>query len=339
MKLGLQPQMPAEHGGKSQLPIDLSASLNPLGPSPAAMLAARESDLTKYPEATAASLARTAAARHGVEPEAVVPVAGASAGLWLAAIALARPGDRCLALGPCFGEYERCARLAGSSYTEARCPSEDQTWSGASAAAALSGEPELCLLGNPSNPAGTALSSDIVRELCAGHPATMFVVDEAFAAFAPDGISLVEGELPPGNAVVVRSLTKELGLPGLRMGYLIAGPELAAALRGLLPTWPLSAPAIAAAVAGLGDVEHVHAGRRVGQVHVHRLMGALQRTGARVFPTAVNYVLCRAPGLATRLEPGGIAVRDCSSFGLPDHFRLAAPTPPDLDAVLSAIDG
>ena len=53
MKLGLQPQMPAEHGGKSQLPIDLSASLNPLGPSPAAMLAARESDLTKYPEASA----------------------------------------------------------------------------------------------------------------------------------------------------------------------------------------------------------------------------------------------------------------------------------------------
>jgi histidinol-phosphate/aromatic aminotransferase/cobyric acid decarboxylase-like protein len=56
----------------------------------------------------------------------------------------------------------------------------------------------------------------------------MFIVDEAFAAFGPPGVSLLELESgPPLNAVVVRSLTKELGLPGLRMGYLVSDPGFA----------------------------------------------------------------------------------------------------------------
>ena len=66
---------------------------------------------------------------------------------------------------------------------------------------------------------------------------------------------------------------------------------------------------------------------------------ALARAGAEVCPSSANYLLCRAPGLLGRLSLHGIAGRDCASFGLPDHVRLAAPGPGDLPVVLDAIGG
>lgn len=339
INLRLTPRPFAEHGGKAALPIDLSASLNPIGPSPAATEAALGSRLTRYPEVGGASLAQAAADRHGLPAEAVVPVPGASFGLWLALVAVAKPGDTCLALGPCFREYERYSGISGAEYVEVTCPAEDRVWTESAVDAALRTRPAICVLGNPANPAGTALSATALRAVCSAHPGTLFVIDEAFAAFASERVSVADGEPQPANTVVVRSLTKELGMPGLRMGYLVARPELATALAELLPAWPLSAPAVAAAVAGIGDVEHVRAGRRAGHEHVARLTTSLRRAGAEVFPSSVNYVLCRAPGLAARLADRGIAIRDCTSFGLPDHYRLAAPSPAELDTVLRAIDG
>ena len=329
MSLRLRPSPPAQHGGRARLPIDLSASLNPLGPSPAALEAARGADLTRYPDPAAAPLATAAAARHGLPAGAIVPVPGASWGLWLCLVAHGGGGRRCLALGPCFGEYRRSAEIAGLSYEETSSELE----------VALLAEPDILVLGNPSNPAGAAIPAGRLRAACEAHPSTLFVVDEAFAAFALDGTSLIEGTAPPVNAIVVRSLTKELGLPGLRMGYLVAAPGPAAELRGLLPAWPFSAPALAAAVTGCGDLAHIRAGAETGRRHVSLMQAALRRAGAEACPSSANYLLCRASGLLQSLAGRGIQGRDCASFGLPGWVRLAAPAPSDLPAVLEAIGG
>jgi adenosylcobyric acid synthase len=329
MRERLRPCAPARHGGRTTLPIDLSASLNPLGPSPLAAAAARAADLARYPDPAGAELAAAAARRHGIPAESVVPVPGASWGLWLCLVAYGGTDRGCTALGPCFGEYRRAAAVAGTRYEETAAGLED----------ALVGRPDVVLVGNPANPAASALAAARLAAACTDHPATLFVVDEAFAAFAPAGTSLVEGRLPPGNAIVVRSLTKELGLPGLRMGYLVADPERAGRLRGVLPAWPLSSPALAAAAAGCADLPHIRAGAEVGRRHVRLLAGALAQAGFEVRPSAANYLLCRAPGLCRSLAARGIAARDCASFGLPEHVRLAAPRPVDLTAVLEAIGG
>lgn len=335
----LCPQPPAAHGGASRLPIDLSASLNPLGPSPAALAALRAAALDRYPEVDARALARAAAARHGVPEECVVPVPGASWGLWLALVALLAQGERCLALGPCFGEYERYARVAGARFRVVHCPSPDQRWRDADLETALAWRPALCVLGNPANPAGTRIGAVRLRALCAAHPAARFLVDEAFAGFAPEGTSLVDRDLPPGNAVVVRSLTKELALPGLRMGYLVARPELARQLAGVMPAWPLSAPAVAAAAAGLADGDHLRRGGTVAARHLAAIAGALRGAGLAPLPTCANYLLCEAPGLAARAAARGVAVRDCASFGLDGFVRIAAPRAEDLPVVLEAVGG
>jgi histidinol-phosphate/aromatic aminotransferase/cobyric acid decarboxylase-like protein len=317
------------HGGRSPLSVDLSASLNPLGPSPLAMAAARAADLTRYPDPCADELAAAAARRHGIPADAVVPVPGASWGIWLCLVAYGGPDRRCIAVGPCFDEYRRAAEIAGSPYEETAAELDS----------ALAVRPAVLVLGNPANPSGGVVDAAALDAACAAHPETLFVVDEAFAAFAPAGVSLVEGRLPPANAVVVRSLTKELGMPGLRMGYLVAAPARAARLRAALPAWPLSSPALAAAVAGCADVDHVRAGAEAGWRHVRLMTGALRAAGREVVPSATNYLLCRAPGLLASLAARGIAARDCASFGLPDHVRLAAPRPAELAAVLEALRG
>lgn len=128
-------------------------------------------------------------------------------------------------------------------------------------------------------------------------------------------------------------------MPGLRMGYVVSEADLAGQLPGVLPAWPLSAPAIAAAVAGFGDPSHVAAGAHLGHLHVAQLAEALAATGAVPMPSDANYLVAHAPGAAPVLLRGGIAVRDSTSFGLPGHVRLAAPKPGEMKAVLTAIAG
>jgi histidinol-phosphate/aromatic aminotransferase/cobyric acid decarboxylase-like protein len=337
VKLRLRPQPPAAHGGAGRTSIDLSASLNPLGPHPEALAAARSAELGRYPEPGGTSLAAAAGARHGLPADAIVPVPGAAWGLWLCAVALLAPGERCLGLAPCFEEVRRSVEAVGAGWEEVRDWPPDPDRQLAALEAALHRRPAACVVANPGNPSGVALPGPELRRLCRRHPATRFVVDEAFASFAPAGTSLLEEGPPPGNAVVVRSLTKELALPGLRMGYLAAEPRTAEGLAGVLPAWPLSAPALAAAAAGLADPAHVAAGAGVAWRHVQLLGEALHAAGADPGPSDANFLAARAPGAVEGLRRRGVTVRDCASFGLEGWVRLAAPSPADLPAVLAAI--
>jgi len=152
---------------------------------------------------------------------------------------------------------------------------------------------------NPHNPTG---------RLATGHAD---VWDEAF-------YPLATGRWTSGAPMVVGSLTKLLACPGLRVGYVLGVGGLrqpawsvnglvCAALPDLLEAVAL--PAWAAGVAALRD----------------RLVKVLHRAGLDPQPSDANYVLVRAPGLRDRLAPQGILVRDCASFGLPDHVRIAVP--------------
>lgn len=332
----LRPQPPAVHGGAG-LGIDLSASLNPLGPSPAALEAARCASLGRYPEPDAGSLQRAAAVRHSVRDSAVVPVPGAGFGLWLLMIALLQPGNRCLALAPCFGEYRRSAAIAQADFEvfAAREPTFD--WDLKELDTQLDARAGMCVLANPANPSGRSIEAERIRSLCSGHPETIFVVDEAFAAFGQPGISLLDDADLPGNAIVVRSLTKELGLPGLRMGYLVARPDLAQRIGGVMPPWPLSSPSLEAAVAGMSDRGHIEAGAHLARAHIRKLDAAFREAGLAPVPTDANYLLVKGAGALGSFAARGITVRDCASFGLPDHMRIAAPTMADLPQVLEAI--
>lgn len=220
--------------------LDFSQNINPLGPPPAALDAAREaiSSATVYPDAGYPELRRALAGYLGVEPEHILPTNGGAEALFLAALGLARGGSRrALILEPTFSEYAAAARVAGLE------PVRRVGWREAGAGFTLDrdalgdlGAREVVFLCNPNNPTGSALPREEmldVAETARAAGATL-VVDEAFADFAP-GIS-VAGEAD-ASLVVARSFTKFFGVPGLRLGCLVT-PE-AEGYGVIQPSWPV----------------------------------------------------------------------------------------------------
>ena len=176
---------------------------------------------------------------------------------------------------------------------------------------------------DPHNPTGLlAHSSD-----------TAGVRDEAF-------YPLATGRWTRGDAgtVVVGSLTKLFACPGLRLGYVLADPELLARLRAAQPAWSVNGLA-AAALAELLETADLP-GWAAGIARLRRaLTRLLDAHGLEPGPSDANYVLCRnAPGLRERLAPQGVVVRDCASFGLPGQARIAVPTPDGLARLAAALE-
>ena len=160
---------------------------------------------------------------------------------------------------------------------------------------------------NPHNPSGRLAAVDVR----AG------VWDEAF-------YPLSTGRWTRGDAdaVVVGSLTKLLACPGLRIGYVLA-PDVSR-FRMRQPQWSLNGLAAAALPDLLETVDLLGWAAGVAALRSD-LVDVLGDYGMSPEPSDANFVLVHAPGLRTRLAPRGVLVRDCASFGLPDHVRIAVP--------------
>lgn len=165
---------------------------------------------------------------------------------------------------------------------------------------------------NPHNPSGLLAPED---EQAA-------VWDEAFWPLATG--TWTRGDADRG-AHVVGSLTKLLACPGLRVGYVLApDPEQAARLSARQPRWSLNGLAAAALPALLAPVDLAGWCRQVERLRAE-LVTLLQRAGLAPRPSDANWLLVEAPGLRDRLAARAIAVRDCTSFGLPGVVRIAVP--------------
>jgi len=177
---------------------------------------------------------------------------------------------------------------------------------------------------NPQNPSGLLARPD----------ERAGVWDEAFYALATG--SWTRGD---GDAVVVGSLTKLLGCPGLRIGYVLVptgAATMSAALRRRQPMWAVNGLAASALPELLSGVDLGLWSTRVGTLR--QQLGAVLRThGLAPRPSDANWVLVDAPGLRDRLAPRGIVVRDCTSFGLPGVARIAVPTPDGLERLDEAL--
>lgn len=175
---------------------------------------------------------------------------------------------------------------------------------------------------NPHNPSGRLAAADDV----AG------VWDEAF-------YPLATGRWTRGDALVVGSLTKLLGCPGLRIGYVLARDQaFIRRLRGRQPEWSVNGLAAASLPDLLDSVDLRGWAADVAGLR-GRLVRVLSDAGLEPQPSDANFVLVRAPGLRARLAPQAILVRDCASFGLPDHVRIAVPDHAGLARLGDALAG
>ena len=311
--------------------LDLAVNVRP-GPPDwlRAVLADSLSGLAAYPDPRAATAA--VAARHGRDPEQVLLTSGAAEAFVLLARAL-QP-SYAVVVHPQFTEPEAALRAAGHHvHRHVLAPPY-----------VLGEVPEaadLVVVGNPTNPTGV-LHGDLAR-LC--RPGRTVVVDEAFMDAVPgeQGSLAARADLP--GLVVVRSLTKSWGLAGLRVGYLLAAPQLVARLREVQPLWSVSTPALAAAQAcsapeAVAQVQRDAVDLGVERLRLTRALGGL---GVQVAPGSVApFLLCAAPGhpyVRARLRELGIAVRRGDTFpGLgPDSWRTAVRDRRSSDRLVAAL--
>ena len=320
--LGLQPHQV----------LDFSANINPLGTSPAVRRAAAEADMSAYPDRQSLALREQLAARLGTDIDNLIVGNGSTELIHLLARAWLRPLEKCLIFAPAFGEYEAAASIAGADVNFFLADEAQHfRWSIEDAVETIERmRPRMVFLCNPNNPTGAYLEpGDVekVREAVSGNG--LLVLDDAYVPLADrqwDSTPLLRG----GNVAILRSMTKDHALAGVRLGYMAAQPDVVSAVRRLQPSWSVNAVAQAVGIAALNDEAHVAEARKTISEAKQYLLVELEALGVPVTASAANFILAqvgKAYEVRVALLRQGIAVRDCTSFGLPGHIRIAARRP------------
>jgi len=179
---------------------------------------------------------------------------------------------------------------------------------------------------SPNTPTGSAAAASEVAACAELHPDIRVVLDQSFLSssecFVDAAVEM------PDNVVRVRSLTKDHAIPGVRVGYLLASPEVTARVEANRPAWTTSAFAQAAAIACAGGAGFVAESRQRLLEDRRALAHDLASLGIETLPSRATFLLARVPD-ARRLRSAllarhAILIRDCESFGLPGFIRLAA---------------
>ena len=306
--------------------LDFSSSTNPYGPAPAMLRALAEAAIGRYPDSSGRHARARLGEQLGVAPDSLVLGNGAADLLWTLARCLLGPGRRALIVEPTFSELRAAAGVCGATIDEWRCRAEDDFRVDLSALAAQAAGANLVYLCSPNTPTGTALALDDVESFARAEPERIVVLDQSFASLSEVHADLERGL--PANVVCVRSLTKDHGIPGVRVGYLLAAPALCSALEASRPAWTTSAFAQAAVVASCSCAGFVAESRARLLVDRRELAADLEALGFRTLPSRATFLLAEAPDISrlrVRLLAGHhILVRDCASFGLPGYMRLGA---------------
>ena len=300
-------------------------------PPPAWLSSAlRAAPLGRYPDER--PVAAAVAARHHRAAAEVLLLNGAAEAFWLLA---ALPGiARAAVVTPSFTEPLTALRAHGHAPELVPCAPEHGF---ALDPAAVPDDAELVVVTNPGNPTGVLQPAATLAGLA--RPGRTLVVDESFMDLVVGERGSVAGE--PGIAVL-RSLTKSLGIPGVRAGYLLGPPELVARLGALRQAWPLNALALAALAAWAAQEAPTAAlALRVAALRERLVERLVRLPGVSVTPAAANFVLVRVPDgprALARLAEHRIAVRGTVDLGLdPHHLRIAVRDPAAQDRLLEAL--
>lgn len=364
--------------------LDFSAPLNGLGPPPGAVDAVRTAPGTidRYPEPDTPRLVARLAEFHGVPADRIIVGAGTTELISLLGQVLRGPltrraaemGDPEMPLAhltePSYGEYRR---------TSAQCGLRTRIWGEHHFGWEQDDLPEgavgLFWTGHPNNPTGRAWDRDRLLGLVDRNPALTVVVDEAYLPFLPDEAerTLVPAVVDRDNLVVLRSMTKIYAIPGLRIGYAVAAPEMVARLRRNQQPWTVTTAAEVAALASLDDEAYLARTIELIQSEAARLTDRLwdvpgirpawpDRDRPDTAPAPPNFVLVSlvdTPWTSTQVQDAlarrGLLVRECSNYrGLEPgsvvtapglafetrgHLRFCVRTPDENDLLLATLTG
>jgi threonine-phosphate decarboxylase len=316
--------------------LDFSASINPLGPAPgvSGAVAAAFSRVVHYPDSGCHELRQALARHHGLEAAQVVVANGSTELIHLLPRLVPARSRRALLVAPAFSEYAHALDLSGWRYDYLPLrPATGFALDKEQLAATLDQGYDLLFLGNPGNPSGRLYCLAEVEQLLdlCRDKGVFALLDEAFMDFCEEE-SAKRLALARDNVLVLRSMTKFYGFPGLRLGYALGKAEHIGKVARHLPPWSVGVLAQAAGLAGLADRAHGEETRQLVTGERSWLAAELGRLpGLTIFPGAANYLLGEMGGeltatmLAEKLLPQRILIRTCGNFaGLGERFFRVA---------------
>jgi histidinol-phosphate aminotransferase len=317
--------------------IKLNTNENPYPPSPAvreAIAGALNERLRLYPDPLATQFRRAAAERHGVDPAMILAGNGSDDVLTIITRAFLGQGDLAAYPSPSYLLYSTLVALQGAG---ARVVPFEADWSLRPEEFA-DPQVKLAYLANPNSPSGTALPPSAVAAI-AGSLACPLVVDEAYADFADAHCIPLLADHP--NVIITRSFSKGYSLAGIRLGYLIAHPDLVAQLVKVKDSYNCDALSLAGGVAALQDQAYHRECRARIVATRRRLTEALRARGYAVPDSQANFVWATG-GPDPRstfqlLKEQRILVRLMCYAGVEPGLRISIGTDAEIDRLLEAL--
>ena len=257
-------------------------------------------------------------------------VNGTSQGIFLIVQALMNNRDRIGIVSPCYSEYydacslktDRIDFIRMTEKTDFQFPLQEIR------SYIETASPRMIWICSPNNPTGTYLdemSFELIRQSCL-ESGTLLLLDEAYICFVPEEHhynALRE------NVLILRSMTKDFGFPGLRLGYLMGEEQNIRKIRKWQPDWSINAPAQEAGIAGFEEIEYYRQSWREITRKIQDMKKSFNELGLQTYASCTNFFLMEVDNiekLKAHLWRDLILVRDCRSFGLENMVRIGINT-------------
>lgn len=328
----------------------LSSNETPLGPSPRAIQAVKESlgDLALYPDGAAARLRDAIAARYGLDPGRIVCGAGSDELLSLVTSAYMGPGYEGVFSAHGFLVYRIAILAAGGTPVaafETKLTADVDAILGC-----VTPRTKIVYLANPNNPTGTYLPFDEVKRLHAGLPPhVLLVLDAAYAEYVRrnDYVSGLELVATADNVVMTRTFSKIYGLANLRLGWMVGPAHVVDAVNRIRGPFNVNGLAMAAGIAAIEDEAHVAAAVTHNDQWLAWLTKEIEALGLTVTPSVGNFLLIHfsdEPRRTAReadafLSARGLVLRRVDAYGLPNALRLTVGSEEANRLVVKALAG
>jgi histidinol-phosphate aminotransferase len=324
--------------------IKLASNENPLGPSPKALEALRNSldRANFYPDGAGYYLRRKLAEFQQLDMSQIILGAGSTDLIELVARTFLTAGDQSITSQSAFYIYRLAIEEMGAELVQT--PLRDNAFDLAAIAHAVTQRTKVIYIANPNNPTGRMVTADDMDLfLSALPPRVVVVLDEAYYEYVrePDYSHSLDYVRNGRNVLVLRTFSKVYGLAGVRLGYGMGNPELIGALNRVRSPFNVNSLAQAAGLAALDDQEHVSHSVESNAREMKFVTEELALAGVRYTPSVGNFLLvdtgrdCEEDFI--RLMHEGVIVRPMKLYGFPTSLRVTIGRHQDNEKFLEAL--
>lgn len=238
------------------------------------------------------------------------------------------PGNTVLTVEPTFPMYRFFGEIVGARVESLRYGG-DMTFPLDAVMRALKKSPRVVFLANPNNPTGTLLDRAAIARMIEAAPRTLFVIDEAYYEFSHATIAPWIRRY--ANLAIVRTFSKAAAMAALRLGVILANPEVIGWLAKTREPFEVNVAALVAAEAVVKDRRAVKAYAAEVRKNRQVLASALSSMGVKTVPSAANFILAdfgeKGPAIVEAMRSKGILLRSfATSFGEPGYVRITVGT-------------